>query len=503
MVRARAAPHTRARMLPIVIVPSSPPGALMSRLHALLPLLAVAALAPRLHAQAPAARLAGVVHDSVAARALPGALVWIAGTDRSTVTDSAGRWSLADVPAGRVTVSFAHPTLDSLGLTELRAEAVLAAGESRTLTLAGPSFATFARRLCADGVADDAGIVFGNVSDARGVLFEGAHVDAEWARLVDPRAADFGTPERRGAVSDARGMYALCGVVIDQGFGIAAVTDRGRSGALDAMVPTTRLLRLDLMVGAATGTTGPATLQGVVRDTDGAPVANARVSYGGADVEDDAAPAARTDAAGRFSLAGLPEGTQMVDVLAVGFAPERRPVDLTGARATEVTFTMRRARLLATVNVTAAATQRFHRELETRRLRGFGTIIPRETLEGLPNVGAALRLVPRVDVGFNRGSTSVAFRQGISACQPDVYVDGMRVEQGAGSGGSVAVIAGLASGGRGGTVGNLDQLPLPQQLAALEVYTRPSAIPMELRASHTECGAIFAWTRHHVAGGTR
>lgn len=55
------------------------------------------------------------------------------------------------------------------------------------------------------------------------------------------------------------------------------------------------------------------------------------------------------------------------------------------------------------MNVTAAAMQRFHQDLETRRLRGFGATFGREQLEPLPDVGAALHMVPRVDVGFNRG----------------------------------------------------------------------------------------------------
>lgn len=171
-----------------------------------LPLAALVA-AP-LQAQSPApARLQGVVHDSVSARALPGALVWLAGSDGSVVTDSLGCWAMADVPAGRVTLSYAHPALDSLGLTDLRVDVVAAAGESRTLTLAGPSLATFARRLCGAPLAAGGGIVFGSVADARGTLFEGARVDAEWARLVDPRAADFGSVERRAATSDARGCW--------------------------------------------------------------------------------------------------------------------------------------------------------------------------------------------------------------------------------------------------------------------------------------------------------
>ncbi|GLC24724.1 carboxypeptidase regulatory-like domain-containing protein [Roseisolibacter agri] len=467
---------------------------LAGRAVVVLSLLATPTLAHAQHA-----RLDGIVHDSVGARPLPGALVWLAGSDRSAVTDSLGRWTLGNVPAGRVTLTYAHPALDSLGLTDLRAEATLAAGETRTLTLAGPSFATFAGRLCGGAVPPDAGIVFGSVSDTRGTLFEGAQVSAEWTRLVDPRDPRFGSSERRVATSDGRGMYAMCGVVVDQGLTLVAATDRGRSGLLDVLLPATRLLRQDLMVGAATGLTGPAVLQGVVRDSAGAPVVGARIAFGGGDAEDDAAPTARTDAAGRFALAGLPEGTQMVDVMAIGFSPERRPVDLTAARPAEVTVTLRRARLLATVSVTAAAVARFHQGLETRRLRGFGTVLTREQLDALPDVGAALRTVPRVSVGYNRGSRSVAFRQGLSSCQPDVYIDGSRVERGSGNGGSL----GSVSARSGGTPGNLDQLPPPQELAALEVYTRPAAIPYELNPGFTECGAVYAWTKQYAGRGGR
>lgn len=459
--------------------------------------IALPLLATPMRAQT--ARLGGIVHDSVSGRNLPGALVWLGGSDRSAVTDSLGRWTLGDVPAGRVTLTFAHPALDSLGLTDLRADATLAAGETRTLTLAGPSFATFAGRLCGGALPPAGGIVFGSVSDTRGTLFEGAHVSAEWTRLVDPRDARFGTSERRVVQSDGRGMYAMCGVVVDQGLTIAAATDRERSGLLDVLVPATRLLRQDLMVGAASGLTGPAVLQGVVRDSAGAPVVGARIAFGGADAEDDAAPATRTDAAGRFTLAGLPEGTQMVDVMAIGFSPERRPVDLSADRPAEVAVTLRRARLLATVNVTAAAVARFDQGVETRRLRGFGTVLTRQQLDAVPDVGAAIRMVPRVSVGYNRGSRSVAFRQGISFCQPDVYVDGARVEQGRGGGGSL----GSMSARPGGKMGNLDQVPPPQELAALEVYTRPAAIPFELNPGFTECGAVYAWTKQYAARGGR
>jgi hypothetical protein len=264
------------------------------------------------------------------------------------------------------------------------------------------------------------------------------------------------------------------------------------------IVPTSRLLRLDLVVGTR-ATSGTAVLQGIVQDSAGTPLPNARVSFGGRDAEADSAATARTDASGRFVLGGLPEGTQMIDVTALGYAPERRPVALTAAQPAELQVRLRRSTALAALVIRGEATTRFHSALETRRLRGFGTIVGTEQLNGAANVGAVLRGLPRLSVGFNRGSTSVAFRQATSSCQPDVYIDGSRVEQGSGNGGSIQAMRGDAGGNRGGQPGNLDQMPPPQQLAALEVYTRPSQIPFELHASYTECGAVYAWTKQYVA----
>src|SRR6059058_3965342 len=64
----------------------------------------------------------GVTYDSVARAPLAGARVQLVSADdparfsRTAVSDSLGRYALADVPVGRYTLGFFHPLLDSIGV---------------------------------------------------------------------------------------------------------------------------------------------------------------------------------------------------------------------------------------------------------------------------------------------------------------------------------------------------------------------------------------------------
>lgn len=93
------------------------------------PLLLIAVLARLSEAQTSdaahsgaGAAVSGIVRDGIARAPLVGAMVQLFGADsgsrfgRSAVSDSLGRFTLADVPDGRYTLGFFHPMLDSLGV---------------------------------------------------------------------------------------------------------------------------------------------------------------------------------------------------------------------------------------------------------------------------------------------------------------------------------------------------------------------------------------------------
>ncbi|HMA41170.1 MAG TPA: carboxypeptidase regulatory-like domain-containing protein, partial [Gemmatimonadales bacterium] len=110
-------------------------------------------------------RLHGVAYDSLLGRPLAGASVWLRDLNRSTLTDSSGRFVLDSVPPGRHVFLLAHPDLDSAGLGIVAAAVTVAPGTE--VTLAVPSIGTVWRRLCGrDSIGADSAIVFGSVRDA-------------------------------------------------------------------------------------------------------------------------------------------------------------------------------------------------------------------------------------------------------------------------------------------------------------------------------------------------
>jgi hypothetical protein len=80
--------------------------------------------------------ITGVVDDDAGAP-LPGAVVYLSGTEHRANTGTDGRFRLR-VPAGRYALSFHHPTLDSLGVYPEPVEVEVGAGDSVRVRL-GPS----------------------------------------------------------------------------------------------------------------------------------------------------------------------------------------------------------------------------------------------------------------------------------------------------------------------------------------------------------------------------
>jgi hypothetical protein len=261
----------------------------------------------------PLGSVRGTAVDSLRGRALAGAAVFIDGTTRSTVTDSAGRFVLDSVPAGRQVVSATHAALDGVGLDGIAAAVTVPAGGTAEAVVATPSRQTLWRRLCgAAAPADSVGALFGEVRDARtGAYVAGARATATWLAV--------GRGGRRLAVgqgaattvSDSVGTFRLCGVPLGAELSVvvaagpldsAARPARARRPAVRARRPVVRGADTSASraVGAAPAApAGTAVLVGVVRDTLGAPRQGAVVSVDGVGGIE-----AVTDADGRFRLSG-------------------------------------------------------------------------------------------------------------------------------------------------------------------------------------------------------
>jgi hypothetical protein len=249
-----------------------------------------------------------------------------------------------------------------------------------------------------------------------------------------------------------------------------AATDSGSSGILDIAATERRVQRRDLVLGP-TDTANRAsrgTVTGVVMDSGGRPISDARVIV-------DGAPELRSGSDGQFVVRGVPTGTRQLEVLSLGMAPVVTTVDVMPNDTTAMLPTMKTLTTLDVVRVTASpVVRRLLRELDERRKTGFGSL--RDSIE----------------IG-NRGTLSAVFSE----------FAGTRVES---RGGSTPFLVTLPSarGGRcaanvviDGSPADFDQLQFyrPGDLAAIEVYPHRFSVPSRFLRGNSECGAIIVWTK--------
>jgi hypothetical protein len=490
----------------------------MMRRAALAGALACGGAAAR--AQAPAALgvVRGTVVDSLRGRPLGGAAVFVEGTGRSALADSAGRFVLDSVPAGRRALSATHPALDEAGLDGVVASVEVPAGATADAVLATPSRRTLWRRLC-DGEApgDSVGALFGEVRDARtGALLAGARATARWTAVG--RAGRRLEVERGGAtaVTDSVGTYRLCGVPLGAELAVDAAAGGLDSARAQVTLAGQPYARVDLWVrgsdsarvaaaappaapaapsappaaapatkasgdepaGRAAARRGTAVLVGVVRDTLGAPRPGARVTVDGVDDVEGV-----TDADGRFRLANLPAGTRPVLVRAVGYAPQVVNATLRPGRDAEVAVALVRAVRLASVEVTAArraANARLFDNIARRRRIGLGSVVDSTVIRQSAQLRTAFARVPFTQLVTGRLGTWQLMTQTPSGpCTLLVAVDGR--------------LTGWDE---------VTDLP-PEYVLAIEVYRRDRQVPIEFlpmlsQASATGaggCGLAAVWTR--------
>src|SRR5687768_3451105 len=132
--------------------------------------------------------ITGIVFDSVAGRPLVGATVQVTGAagavmgrTASAVTDTAGRYTVANVAPGRYVAGFFHDALDTLGLVG-EPRAVDVSETPAILDLATPSPRTISGTICGtNAVADSLGMLIGHIyRSGTSSPISGATVTVEW-----------------------------------------------------------------------------------------------------------------------------------------------------------------------------------------------------------------------------------------------------------------------------------------------------------------------------------
>lgn len=459
------------------------------------------------------ARISGVVRDSLTSRPLAHAIVQLADSAgdgaRSVSADSLGRFALDDVPSGHYWLGFFHPVLDSLGF-EAPARPIHVDGpQAIRADLAIPSAARVRRAICASGAApgtaisasvgakspDGGSVLIGVVRNARdGSPAIGTTVAIEWVEMsITPGGLSQHTARLVATVSES-GWYALCDVP-RPGF-VSLVADRGADSTdvLDIEMPASGFLRQDLYVGGArtlavdsltrdsvvtSVRAGDGRVSGVVLSTEGAwPIAGAEVRIVGG-------PRTRTNERGEWTLLDTPVGTRMLEVRAIRYYPERRPIDVVADGApVRVSMNTLRA-VLDTVRV--KATRVANRDMGAfdarRKSYGIGRFFTsREIGARHPLLLSDLfRTIPGMRVEryteSEKGLTLIQLHGSFNEwCEPAIYLDGQFMGE-------------LSAE-------DVDDWIKPSMVAGIEIYSGAIVPPEFSRGMQgPSCGSVVIWRK--------
>jgi Carboxypeptidase regulatory-like domain len=406
----------------------------------------------------------GLAYDSLHGAALSGAFIGIAGTSRTTISDDRGRFVFDSVVPGTYRFVMQHDVLDSIGMSGTATRMAVSTGRD-TVTISVPSFATLWRATCrTPPPPSDSGLVFGTVREIGGQrTASGANVSASWLDMTLDSVGGVKQHGWRAEVrTDSTGYFSLCGVPTTTGIRLRAVRDSAASGFVDLMpLDRTRIQRRDLMLGDSTSR---GTIAGIVTGQAGKPQRDALVVS-------DAAPETRTDANGRFLLREIPVGTQQIEVRAIGLAPVVATVDVVANDTAHVDVQLVKVVTLDTVRTKTTPGSHLVAEFEARRRAGWGTYRDSTTISKHGTVSSVFAEMPSVTVRTSRRGIQLLL--GALQCPASIWIDGRKSDQ-------------------------RDLLDLqPDDIAAIEVYSRKTEIPTDLVASSASggCGAAIIWTK--------
>ena len=457
-----------------------------------------------LQAQEPVrAQVTGTVYDSVGRTPLAGAIVRIVRADnpavgRTATADIYGRFRYDTVSAGSWLATFLHPVLDSLRLEPGIFRVDINEPGALVLPLTTPSARTLALSSCRGPQADDMGVIVGEVrlaADDRPLV--GATVDVEWPEWILQKGRLVTDVRRRSARTDSAGRYTLCGAPNGNTLRGLAWLGADSTGAVEiatrdagytvldfAIAPIERVaVRID-STSAMTAMVrrGNAIVRGRVTTLDQRPLPNAIVRVLGSGTQ------VRSGANGAFVITDAGAGTQTLEARAIGYAPTRIPLRLSQASpvAVDVRLAVQRVQL-DTVRVTAGKTLTPElRAIERRWRSGTGTVLDGNYVRERSSnfVTDALRGINGVSIRQVAGyGQAILMRSSAgSECPAQIIVDGALLPPS-----QVASIT-------------LDEITRREDIAAIEVYARPSQVPAEFTSMISGCGVIAIWTKRATGG---
>jgi hypothetical protein len=450
--------------------------------------------------------LVGIVGDSLHGGPLAGATVLVDGQLEGATTDSIGRFRIDSVEAGQHSLGVFHPMLDSIGSNLSTSHPVkFVAGKPALVTLATPSGRTIRHAVCPEVAVprvesgdSGAAVVVGRVLDPETEdPVVGAQVTLAWIETsFDARGVRV-KPHFREATSDRAGEFHFCALPSGLVGNLRAIA--GPSSAdfvereLDLGPRILTITVLHIPKPDANGSTSKAlktaVLTGVVVRPDGSPLSGASAFVQGT------SDSTVTGDSGSFAMHGLPAGTHMLIVRALGFEPVSEAVELSNrtARSVEVSL-LTPAHVLSPVVVQARQIQAGYARVgfDRRQISGVGQFMTVDDIarRNAQDFSQLFATMPGIRLEYAHAGTNVQSSRGIGACV--VYVlDGHPFNR-------------LVDG-------ELDALYQPSDIGAIEVYG-PAAVPQEFRVKtlpttnelgapidgRTDCTTVVVWTKTHL-----
>jgi hypothetical protein len=427
-----------------------------------------------------------------------------ASASRSARPDGQGRFRVDSLPAGKYLMQISTPTLDSLDLAMPPREVRIDGGRMVRADAELPFGAELRDLVCHSGRLGEATVaVAGRVLDAdTDKPLEGAQVVATWTDVIADGLSRAKTQKRSVvAKTGALGEYRLCGIpggttlalrlqYADRGGPSVRLTISPDEGAVvrDLSISTRSapsLALLDSMARLAADPsraaapvaplqlTGTATVTGIVRGVGAMPLAGVevRVRY--------ARPTTATDSSGKFVLAGLPAGTQIMQLMRDGYPLTEVVVELRPDRSTEQSVLMVRT---TKPDSASQSTATLYREFEAhRRAYAFGQFLDVDEV-----TQKAKAITETVDLfadmlGFTalgHGADARLISNEALAAQPDCK--------------SAKVVAEGVDGFA------INDIP-PGQVGAIEAYSNSQFVP-ERYAGKAACGLVVIWMRKETPG---
>ena len=194
------------------------------------------------------AALEGEVWDSIQGAPLADAVVLLSNTPYATTADAEGRFFMEDLPEGEYTLSFRHPRLDSLGWTPAPRPVVLRRGETARERLAIRPKPLITAADCPEASDEESSVerlvaLVGYVRDA-----------ASGAPLLDAVVSLVPRFRRRSGeleyevMTDAEGMYRICGLPVGLSIVLQATAGERTSDAQTLELPLEGAVRRDLEI---------------------------------------------------------------------------------------------------------------------------------------------------------------------------------------------------------------------------------------------------------------